>query len=183
MDLIGRQEKFAGRRVVVKFSPFAAGQSRYLFLRCRVRPDAVVNEMNLALVNVTYRDERNGSQETNIEQNVGIGVTANPQEAAGSINQTIGVERELQLNALAKDKAMAEADTGNFRGAADSLRANAKKLEAAAASAPLPAKESLELQAQEQRARAEEIAARGMSKALRKTIQSESYSRRNGKER
>jgi hypothetical protein len=43
-------------------------------------------------------------------------------------------------------------------------------------------KRNLESQAQEQRARAQEIDVNGMSKSMRKMIQSESYNTRNGKE-
>jgi hypothetical protein len=77
---------------------------------------------------------------------------------------------------------MSAADAGDFQDAAQSLRANAQKLDAVAASAPMPVKENLELQAQQQRARAKEIEASGMSKSLRKAIQSESYDRKNGKQ-
>jgi hypothetical protein len=138
--------------------------------------------MELASVKVTYRDEVNGSEEANTEQSVRIGVTTNENEAAGSLNQTIAAERELQLNALVKDQAMSAADAGDFQDAAQSLRANAQKLDAVAASAPMQVKENLELQAQQQRARAKEIEASGMSKSLRKAIQSESYDRKNGKQ-
>jgi hypothetical protein len=131
---------------------------------------------------VTYRDEINGSQEASTEQNVRVGVSNNEREVADAVNQTIAAERELQLNALAKDQAMSDADAGNYRNAAESLRANAQKLEAVAASAPMPVRQNLESQAQEQRSRADEIDASGMSKSLRKTIQSESYNRKNGKE-
>jgi Ca-activated chloride channel family protein len=182
MDLIGRPEKFVDRKTVIEFSPFASGQKRYLFLRCRVKAQDAVTQMDLASVKVTYRDEINGSQEVSTEQNVRIGVTTNEKEVAGAINQTVAAERELQLNALAKDQAMSDADAGNYRNAAESLRANAKELEAVAANAPMPVKQNLELKAQEQRARADEIDASGMSKSLRKTIQSESYNRKNGKE-
>ena len=95
-------------------------------------------------------------------------MTTNEKEVAGAINQTVAAERELQLNALAKDQAMSDADAGNYRNAAESLRANAKELEAVAANAPMPVKQNLELKAQEQRARADEIDASGMSKSLRK---------------
>jgi Ca-activated chloride channel family protein len=182
IDVIGRPEKFADRKTVVEFGPFASGQKRYLFLRCRVKARDAVTQMDLASVKVTYRDEINGSEEASIEQNVRIGVTTNEQEVADGINQTIAAERELQLNALAKDQAMAAADAGNNRDAAKSLRANAQKLEAVAAGAPTPVRQNLESQAQEQRARADEIDNGGMSKSLRKTIQSESYNRKNGKE-
>jgi Ca-activated chloride channel homolog len=37
IDLIGRPEKFVDRKAMVLFSPFASGQNRYLFLRCRVK--------------------------------------------------------------------------------------------------------------------------------------------------
>jgi Ca-activated chloride channel family protein len=182
MDVIGRPEKFADRKTVVEFGPFSSGQKRYLFLRCRVKARDAVTQMDLASVKVTYRDEINGSEEVSIEQNVRIGVTTNEREVADGINQTVAAERELQLNALAKDQAMAAADAGNNRDAAISLRANAQKLEAVAAGAPIPVRQNLESQAQEQRARADEIDNSGMSKSLRKTIQSESYNRKNGKE-
>jgi Ca-activated chloride channel family protein len=182
MDVIGRPEKFADRKTVVEFGPFASGQKRYLFLRCRVKAPDAVTQLDLASVRVTYRDEINGSEEATIEQNVRIGVTTDEQEVADGINQTVAAERELQLNALAKDQAMAAADAGKNRDAATSLRANAQKLEAVAAGAPIPVRQNLESQAQEQRARADEIDNSGMSKSLRKTIQSESYNRKNGKE-
>jgi len=182
MDVIGRPEKFADRKTVVEFGPFSSGEKRYLFLRCRVKARDAVTQMDLASVKVTYRDEINGSEEASIEQNVRIGVTTNEREVADGINQTVAAERELQLNALAKDQAMAAADAGNNRDAAISLRANAQKLEAVAAGAPMPVRQNLESQAQEQRARADEIDNSGMSKSLRKTIQSESYNRKNGKE-
>jgi Ca-activated chloride channel homolog len=181
-DLIGRAEKFVDRKTVVEFSPFASGQSRYLFLRCRVKASAAVAQMDLASVVVTYRDEINGSREANMEQTVRIGVTESDKETASAVNQTVAAERELQLNALAKDQAMSAADAGNYRNAAESLRANAQNLDAVAANAPAPMKLNLESQAREQRARADEIDAGGMSKSLRKMIQSESYNRKNGKE-
>jgi Ca-activated chloride channel homolog len=182
VDLIGRSEKFVDGKAVVEFGPFASGQSRYLFLRCRVKANAAVGQMDLASIKLTYRDEMNGSREANAEQTVRVGVTASERETASAINQTVAAERELQLNALAKDRAMSEADAGNYGYAAESLRTNAQKLEAVAASAPMQVKQNLQLQAQEQRARADEIEAGGMSKSLRKMIQSESYNRKNGKE-
>jgi Ca-activated chloride channel homolog len=182
IDLIGRPERFADRKAVVQLSPFASGQNRYLFLRCRVRAAVPDGRMDLASVKVTYRDEINGSQEAKAEGVVRIGVTTDEKEAASAINQGIVAERELQLNALAKDQAMADADAGNYRNAAESLRANAQNLEAVAAYAPMPMRQNLESQVKEQRARADEIDAGGMSKSLRKMIQSESYNRKNGKE-
>jgi Ca-activated chloride channel family protein len=79
IDLIGR------RKTVVQFSPFASGQSRYLFLRCRVKATEPVTQMDLASVRVTYRDEINGSQDVNTEGTVRIGVTTNEKEAASAI--------------------------------------------------------------------------------------------------
>jgi Ca-activated chloride channel homolog len=182
IDLIGRPEKFVDGKAVVEFSPFASGQTRYLFLRCRVTARDSVTQMDLASVKVTYRDEINGSHLASTEQNIRIGVSNNEKEVADAVNPTVAAERELQLNALAKDQAMSDADSGNYRNAAESLRANAQKLEAVAASAPMPVRQNLEAQAQEQRSRADEIDANGMSKSLRKTIQSESFNRKNGKE-
>jgi Ca-activated chloride channel homolog len=182
IDLIGRPEKFADGKTVVEFGPFASGQKRYLFLRCLIKAQDAVAQMDLASVKVTYRDEINGSQEVSTEQDARIGVSNNEEEVMAAVNQTVAVERELQLNALVKDQAMSDADAGNYRNAAESLRANAQKLEAIGAGAPLPIRENLESQAREQRTRADEIDASGMSKSLRKAIQSESFNRKSGKE-
>src|ERR1700674_5350088 len=89
IDLIGRPEKFADRKAVVEFSSFASGQNRYLFLRCRVKANDAVTQMDLASVRVTYRDEINGSQEASAEQAVRVGVTRSEKEAANAVNQTV----------------------------------------------------------------------------------------------
>jgi Ca-activated chloride channel homolog len=178
IDLIGRPEKFVDQKAAVEFCSFASGQNRYLFLRCRVKANEAISQMELASVKVTYRDEVNGSEEANSEQSLRIGVTTDEKEVAGSLNQTIAAERELQLNALVKDQAMSAADEGKFQDAAQSLRANAQKLDAVAASAPMPVKENLKLQAQQQRERAQEIEAGGMSKSLRKRSTAEAMTER-----
>jgi Ca-activated chloride channel family protein len=182
IDLIGRPEKFVQRRAKVALGPFASGQNRYLFLRCRVKSPDAKPQTDLATVKVTYRDEKNGSMDTEIAETVQIAFTTNDEEARGSVNPVVASERELQLNALAKDQALADADSGNYESAAKSLEANAARLESIAPSAPAGLKEDLESKAAEQRRRADEISASGLSKPLRKAIQNENYQRKNGKE-
>jgi Ca-activated chloride channel family protein len=182
IDLIGRPEKFIDRKASVQLGPFASGQSRYLFLRCRVAASDSGNQITVASVKVNYRDEINGSQDASLASEVMIGTTSSDSEARASINSAVAAERELQLNTIAKEQALSEADSGNYNNAAESLRANAEKLESIAPGAPAPLRRDLEAKASEQRQRAAEISSSGMSKALRKTIQNENYQRKNGKE-
>jgi Ca-activated chloride channel homolog len=182
IDLIGRPEKFVQGKTIVALGPFTSGQTRYLFLRCRVKSLEATSQMDLATVKASYRDEINDSKETEIAQTAQIGFTKNEAEALTSINPKIAAERELQLNALAKDQALADADSGNYDRAAQSLQSSADKLESLAPCAPIGLKEALESQAAEQRRRATEIGASGLSKPLRKAMQNENYQRKNGRE-
>jgi Ca-activated chloride channel family protein len=182
VELIGRPEKFRGRKAVVNLGPFASAQARYLFLRCRVKAEDEKERRDLASVNVSYLDEMNGSREARSAQTVQVGFTKAAEKAQASVNTGVAAERELQLNAIEKDKAMKFADEGKSREAVATLKSNAQQLLSVAPAAPAKMREKLEQEANEQMRRADDIAASGgMSKGMRKTIQSESYRQKNAK--
>jgi Ca-activated chloride channel homolog len=183
VELIGRPEKFRGQKTVVNLGPFASGQSRYLFLRCRVAGESETDKRDLASVNVTYRDELNGAKDARAEQAVQIGFTKAEEKAHASVNTAIAGERELQLNAVVKDKAMAFADGGNSDAAASELTKNAERMLRLAPAAPAKQRQKLEAEANEQLERAKDIKeSGGMTAGLRKAVQSESYRQKNAKE-
>jgi Ca-activated chloride channel family protein len=182
IEFIGRTEKFSDRKAVIAFGPFASGQRRQIFLRCQVDAGQATAQRDVATVNVAYLDEINGARPAETRQTALVNLTTNATEAAASVNAAVAAERELQLNAVAKEQALTEADAGRFKQAAASLKSYAEKLEAAAPAAPAALRDRLQTEAEEQRKRASEIEATGMTKAMRKTLQNESYQRKNAKE-
>ena len=182
IELIGRPETFSGRKTIVELSPLGSGQSRYLFLRCKVKSDREMQSRDLAMVNLNYVDELNGARRQSLTQKVEIGFTKDDAKAKASEDRAIVAERELQTNALAKDEAMAKSDAGDYRTASATLDKQADKLTSAASSAPAKYKAQLNEEAQNARTRAKQLQQEVMTPALRKTIQNESYQQKNAKQ-
>ena len=182
IELIGREEKFRGRKAVVELAPFASGQNRYVFLRCRVKSDKPVPSADLATVRLSYRDELNESKENAVDRAVQIAFTDKPKEAAASVNTAVAAEREIIVNALVKDQAIADADGGRAAAGAKKLKDNAARLLAAAPAAPPAERQKLEETAKSQIQQADDMETKGMSRGLRKEMQSDSYKTRNAKQ-
>ena len=119
LGFIGRSEKFENRKAVVNLSQFTLGQSRYLLLRCLVtRP-----EPEVARVQVRYTDELDNGSEQSAGGVVKIRYTDDQAIADRSVNSAVNAEKVLVLTAEAKDKAIAQADAGNYKQAAATLAA------------------------------------------------------------
>ncbi|MEA3187895.1 MAG: Ca-activated chloride channel [Chthoniobacter sp.] len=182
IDLIGRPEKFSRRKAVVQLSPLASSQTRYLFLRCKVAEPREIERRDLATVTLSYLDEQNGSRPETMTQTVQVGFTNDSQRAMASADTTIVAERELQLNALVKDKAMGQSDAGKNKEAAQVLNEQAEKLDAAASRAPEKYAAQFKEEAKNARDRAGQIAEAPMTATMRKQVQSESYQQKNAKQ-
>lgn len=184
VDLIGREEKFQGRRAVVRFNQLAAGQSRSLFLRCRVAQGENADQpRDVATVNLAYRDELAGSAERNARQTVQVAFSPDEAAARASVNAEVATETSLQLNALAKDEAIRDADAGNLQAAGSKLSRQAADLEKnLPASAPAPMKAKVAQEAASLRTRAKDLENNRYDKAARKELQNESWQRKNAKD-
>jgi hypothetical protein len=136
LGFIGRSEIFQQGKATVSFNQFSSGQNRYLFLRCRVLSENESGDKSVATLRTSYRDELQGGKSEAIEKNVDLTFSSNRKEVAHSVNHEVVAQRELMLNAIAKDEAISHADDGNYKQAADKLKAQASKLSKAAASAP-----------------------------------------------
>jgi hypothetical protein len=90
-------------------------------------------------------------------------------------------QKELVLTAVAKDAALAEADAGHYRQAAQTLTQQANALDNQYQNAPAPLQSAIRVEVQNLRQRADELQQNQYGAGTRKAIQSESWSYRNAK--
>ncbi|HSY19210.1 MAG TPA: VWA domain-containing protein [Candidatus Acidoferrales bacterium] len=132
LGFIGRPETFESQRASVNLSQFTAGQTRYLLLRCRVNGD----QPEIARVKVSYTDELNGGTVETADDQAKVRFTDDRSDSDKSVNGAVVAEKELVLTAVAKDEAIAQADAGNYKQAAQILAAQNDSLSRAYAAAP-----------------------------------------------
>jgi len=182
IGFIGRPEIFEDHRATVEFSPFASGQNRYLFLRCRVHGDSSMKALQIARVEASYTDELHGGEIQSVSQNVKVGFTANVDDAIHSQNKDVFYQKELMLNALAKDEAIRKADAGNYAEARQDLEKQASRMRSLAPCAPMPMQGQFKSEADNVAAKSSDVKEDGVSSGWRKSMQSEAYKTKNAKD-
>jgi Ca-activated chloride channel family protein len=177
IGFIGRSEKFENQKALVNLSQFILGQGRYLFLRCLVtRP-----EPEVARVKVSYTDELDNGSEQSTTGVVKIRYTDDEAIADQSVNAAVNAEKVLVLTAEAKDKAIAEADAGNYQQAAQTLAAQRGALGAAYANAPAGIQVQIRAETNNLLDFDSQLVNGKYDGASRKSLQSQSYNTRNSK--
>ena len=177
LGFIGRNEKFENRKASVNLSQFTLGQSRYLLLRCLVtRP-----EPEVARVKVSYTDELDNGSEQSAGGVVKVRFTDDPTAADRSVNTAVNAEKVLMLTAEAKDKAIAQADAGNYQQAAATLAVQKEALGAACANAPAEVQVQIRAETSNLGDFSDQLVNGKYDGASRKSLQSQSYNTRNSK--
>jgi Ca-activated chloride channel homolog len=177
LGFIGRTEKFTDQKAVVNLSQFTLGQGRYLFLRCLVTKP----EPEVARVNVCYTDELDNGTEQSASAVARIRFTDDEGVADRSVNYAVTAEKTLMLTAEAKDKAIAEADAGNYRQAAATLAVQREALSAACANAPAEVQVQIRGETANLDGFNDQLLSGKYDGASRKSLQSQSYNTRNSK--
>jgi Ca-activated chloride channel homolog len=180
MGFLGRPEKFENGRAIVYLNQFAAGQTRSLLLHCNVngRDDAA----DLATVKVRYVDELQDGAERAEAQTARVRFTADAKAAAASARTEVVAQRELLLTAVAKDQALAQADSGQYDKAASTLANQAVNLEISCQTAPPELQKQMKQEAQNLRNYSNELRQRNYTSGSRKDLQYQSYNVRNQKQ-
>jgi len=177
LGFIGRSEKFENQKASVNLSQFTLGQGRYLFLRCLVTQP----EPEVARVKVSYTDELDNGSEQSTTGVVKIRYTDEQTVADRSINSAVNAEKVLVLTAEAKDKAIAEADAGNYQQAAATLAAQNRVLNEAYTNAPAAVQVQIRAETNNLDDCSGQLVNGQYDGALRKSLQSQSYNTRNSK--
>ncbi len=177
LGFIGRSEKFENRKACVNLSQFTLGQNRYLLLRCLVtRP-----EPEVARVNVRYTDELDNGSEQSAGGVVKIRYTDDQSAADRSDNSAVTADKVLVLTAVAKDKAIALADAGNFKEAAATLATQKASLGAVYAAAPAAVQVQIRSETNNLDDFSGQLEGGQYGAGSRKVLQSQSYNTRNSK--
>ena len=177
LGFIGRSEKFENQKASVNLSQFTLGQGRYLFLRCLVTQP----EPEVARVKVSYTDELDNGSEQSTTGVVKIRYTDEQTVADRSINAAVNAEKVLVLTAEANDKAIAEADAGNYQQAAATLAAQNRVLNEAYTNAPAAVQVQIRAETNNLDDCSGQLVNGQYDGALRKSLQSQSYNTRNSK--
>jgi len=177
LGFIGRTEKFEHQKAVVTLSQFTPGQNRYLFLRCRIDGD----QSDVANVNVNYTDELDGSISRNASGIAKINFTDNQDESEKSVDHAVFAQKELMLTAVAKDEAMAQADSGNYQAAAQILSRQNATLNAAYGGAPASVQMQIRAETNYLNDFSGQLNQGSYNGSTRKAMQQQSYNARNSK--
>ena len=177
LGFIGRPEKFEKQQATVDLSQFTTGQSRYLLLKCLVNDDTP----EVARVKVSYLDEINGGEKRLAGDVVQVRFTKDRSAADKSVNSAVVAEKELMLAAVAKDAAMAQADAGNYKAAAQILTVQANSLNRAYAAAPASEQARIRAETNYLNSFSGQIEKGEYDSATRKTMQWQSFNSRNSK--
>ncbi len=177
IGLIGRPEVFSGQKASVQLSQLALEQNRYLFLRCLVNEP----QPEIAVVNVRYADELNSGTEQSLSGRATVRYTEDEAVAAKSERADVVAQKELMLTALAKDVALADADSGRYQRAAQTLNQQAIVLDQQYLNAPASMQSQLRDEATNLRLRAKQLEQNQYDPGIRKSMQSESWMIRNSK--
>ncbi len=176
LGFIGRTEKFENHKASVNLSQFTPGQNRYLLLRCLVNE----NKPEVARVNVSYKDELDGS-ESLANGVVKISYTKDREDAKKSINNTVVAQKVLMLTAVAKDEATVQADGGKIRDASETLKKQEAELEAVYSIAPAAEQRQIRAERDNLKTFSGALNRGTYDSATRKDVQSQSYNTRNSK--
>jgi len=164
------QMKFQGNRLEIPLGEISSGQKRRFLLGLNV-PAGEAVDLRLADLKIVYEDDKQQSRELTAQAQVSR--TKDAEASGKSINAEVIANSAIVDNRLAKEKAVALADAGRTKEAAEVLRSQA------AINAALPAPARSDLIAQDQDAllmRASELESKGtLSKESRKRIQYENY--------
>jgi Ca-activated chloride channel family protein len=177
LGFIGRAEKFESQKAAVNLSQFTTGQNRYLFLRCLVNG----NKSEVARVNVNYKDELADGSEQSASGVVRIDFTDSQSAADKSVNGEVVAQKELILTAVAKDTAMAQADAGNYKQAAETLAAQNASLSRAYAAAPAGVQIQIRAETNNLSDFSGQLGGGSYNGASRKALSAQSYNTRNSK--
>ncbi|HSI86226.1 MAG: VWA domain-containing protein [Candidatus Methylacidiphilales bacterium] len=183
LGLIGRDEKFDTdkRTGEVTFAPFYSGQQRYIFLRCRLPDNETEETRDVAKVQLSYDDELNAGKRVETEQVVQVSYSKDAEEAAKTVDKSVVIARDLQYNALEKDRAVQYNDSGNYKEANRILKLNEQKLRQLATDAKKDGTVSaneiqkLEAEADQMNEAAAGTAAAPMTPSARKATTEQSY--------
>jgi Ca-activated chloride channel family protein len=171
VECIGRDGRIADGTVTVDLNQLYGGQEKYLLVRIELAPGRDGETRPVADAEIQYEDAlHNRTARTTAAGRIRF--SRDVQIVKESVNVPVATDYNLNVNALEMARAVKLADEGKKEAAASVMRESAQKLKAAASELQAPA---LARDAARQETRADEVGARGLEKASRKSIVTDNY--------
>ena len=175
VGIIGREGRITGNRIELFMNQLYGGQEKYALVEVNLPASAPGSNKRIARADVYYDNPFSRRQ----EQSTGIShvkFSSNPETVAASTNIDVVREYQLNLNALAQEKAIELSDKGEKKAAVAELKKSAVKLKEVGTryedASLLEEAAAIEDQARR-------IETEGMSKKSRKVLRTQSFQMKN----
>ncbi|MBF0259395.1 MAG: VWA domain-containing protein [Desulfamplus sp.] len=169
--IIGRDGTINNNKVELSMNQLYGGQKKYILVEAQIPESKSGQNMKIATADISYENPFSlksvGDQGSSV-----ITFSEDKDEVAGSANIEVVREYELNINALAREKAIKLSDEGKKEEAVQALKDSAAKLKSVGSAYK---DENLMEQAAALENQAEAIDRDGMSKKSRKLLRTESY--------
>jgi Ca-activated chloride channel family protein len=171
IEIIGRDGRISDRSVTLSLNQLYGGQEKYVLVRVRVPAGRPGDRREVASARVSYENALSLQAEEALGH-VTATYSADRAEVVRSVNVSVGRELNLNVRAQAQNTAIALADAGKLKEAAQELRKSAVQLRQAAAELK-DARLGDDASAVEKQA--EQLEKEGLTQSGRKNMRTDSY--------
>lgn len=175
VDIIGREGRIRKNQIELYMNQLYGSQEKYALVEVKVPRSTPGDRLKIATASVDYENPYTQKQEQSSTVSYAR-FSADPKTIEKSTNIDVVREYQLNLNALAQEKAIELSDKGQKKQAVEALKQSAAKLKAAGSR--YGDKEMLQ-EAEEVQVQADAIDSQGMSKKSRKILRTKSYQMKN----
>jgi len=175
VDIIGREGRIRGNQIELYMNQLYGNQEKYALIEVNIPESKSGSTIKVATVDVDYENPFTQNRENSNAVSY-ASFSSNPKKVAKSTNINVVREYQLNLNALAQEKAIELSDKGKKKEAVKELKQSAAKLKQIGT---LYKDDEMLQQADEIEMQAETIEEQGMSKKSRKILRTKSYQMKN----
>ncbi len=175
LNIIGREGRIRGNKIELYMNQLYGNQEKYALVEVKVPESKSGSKIKIARADVVYDNPFTQTQ----EKSTGVSYASfsnDPQKVANSANIDVVREYQLNLNAMAQEKAIKLSDQGNKKEAVKELKQSAARLKQIGT---LYKDKAMLQEADEIETRADTIESQGMSKKSRKILRTKSYQMKN----
>ncbi len=175
VDIIGREGRIKGNKIELSMNQLYGGQEKFALIEVRLPRSLAGTPLKIAMAEVNYQDPYTMERLTS----TGLATarfSSDPAKVEASTNVKVVRDYQLNLNALAQEKAIELSDKGKPAAAVEALRESAAKLKVYGGKYQ---DEELIQEAKEAEVQADTLERQGMSKKSRKILRTKSYQMKN----
>ena len=175
LSIIGREGRIRGRTVELFMNQLYGSQEKYALVEVEISGGKSGEKKDIALAQVSYENPFTRQKETSAGR-TSARFSKDRNEVRRSTNIDVYREYQLNLNAMAQEKAIKLSDKGRKKEAVEELRTSAEQLRELGQEFD---DAQLLDEAQEMEAQASQIEKEGMTKKSRKTMRTRSFQMKN----